>query len=83
MLEEAEDDFVVLSQKANTAITESIEGDPELGLVLSPAPKRKSGGSISGQVGRQQLYHEQLHAKVKALIAMLTAMLLLRRWASS
>jgi hypothetical protein len=31
VLEAAVDDFVVLSQKANTAITESIEDEPELG----------------------------------------------------
>ncbi len=60
MLDESTEDLVALSQEANAKINESIEDDPELGLVLSPPPKRKSGGSIAGQVSRQQLCREQL-----------------------
>ncbi len=46
VLKEAVDDFVAVSQEANDKINESIEDDPELGLVLSHPSKCKSGGSI-------------------------------------
>ncbi len=87
VLAEAIEDFVALSQEANDKINDSIEDDPELGLVLSPPPKRKSGGSIPGQVSKQGHCHEPLLICCPYVeqwhCSPLTAIPLLCRWASS
>jgi hypothetical protein len=54
------------------------EDEPELGLELSPPAKRKSGGSIAGQVGSN---NNAMMQRVRS--PCYTTMPMLRRWASS